>query len=123
MTVLLFQSLALGSISLEGVIVGAVKSILMSDCVTSAEFPASSTHVAVVECDAPSVDTTSSVISVSPALTPDKSSIQEYITVTVELFQPSELAAGDLESITGVGGLSSHLNEVEFNEDDFQEIV
>ncbi len=92
----LFQSLALGPVR-ELKMLGGVLSILMPPTVADATFPALSVHVALRDWFAPSVETICGLTG--PAFTPERASVQMNETVTLALFQPFELAEGDLEPV------------------------
>ncbi len=94
----LFHPFALGKRDLEAVTVGGVRSMLMLVWDVLAAFPALSRHVPLTDWPPPSPR----VVSEGALNTPDRVSAQVKLTVTVALFQPLELAPGDLEpEITG----------------------
>ncbi len=104
MTGTLFQPLELGPTDLELEITGFVRSTLMLLWVELAEFPALSKQVPVTDWPPPSLR----VEGGGTLDTPDKTSEQVKLTVTVTLFQPLEFGLADLE-LAMTGGVLSML--------------
>lgn len=71
--------------------------MLMPPTVANTTFPALSVHVALRDWPAPSAETTCGLTG--PTFTPERASAQMNETVTSALFQPFELAEGDLEPV------------------------
>ena len=89
----LFQPLALAAGDALPLTVGGVLSTDTEVVLAVVELPTLSKPVPVTGCEAPSVETT---WSPGQLATPDAASPQVKLTVTSVLFQPFELAAGDL---------------------------
>src|SRR6266545_4291086 len=75
---------------------GAVLSMLMPDCVSDAVLPARSAQVPVADMLVPSLST---VVLTGVATTPERSSPQLQLTVTLLLFQPLPLASVRFEKV------------------------
>jgi hypothetical protein len=85
-------------------IVGKPWSILIPVTTVEALLPATSVHVPVTFCPAPSVD---SVVGDDEEATPDNESAQLKLTVTGVLFQPEPFAKGELPPVMEGGVVST----------------